>query len=164
MRIQRPMNARLRLLSAACASALLAGWAIAQFRSGPSPAEPGSHVAAAPSPRATNPRVTISTEGALSRTLLGAPDERLGSLVRADASHQRGTLDRLRLRLERLAAIEALGDGPALGALDVASDPATPWLPVLWVLELATSPTIRTRKVRLPLPDAPESAVTPELS
>lgn len=158
------MNARVRLVSAACASALLAGWASARFRSGLSPAEPGSHVAAAPSPRATDPRVTISTEGALSLTLLGAPDERLGSLVRADAPHQRETLDRLQLGLERLAALEDLGDGPVLGALDVASAPSTPWLHVLWVLELATSPTVRTRTVRLMLPDAPESAVTPELS
>jgi hypothetical protein len=153
--------ARLLFVSAAVTGVLFAAWAVTEFRAAKPPSEPGSPVTrAAP----VNARVTISTEGALS-LMHGARDDLLGSLDRADALQQRETLDRLRLRLDRLAAMGSLGaDGWALGTLDVAVAPATPWSHVLWVLEVATSPTVRTRAVRLLLPGTPESAVTPELS
>ncbi len=155
------MNRRLGWILATGAVVMLLEWAATRP---PQREQRGAAELTVPVPEPSAALVTLAHDGALSLTLAGATDEPIGSLERVEVRERAETLARLRLRLERPAAGTTDEAGRSRSTLDVAVDSAAPWARALWILEVASSPSVGIHGVRLRLPDAPEPSVAQELA
>ncbi len=154
------MNRRLTGVLALCVIGALAMVANVQYLSPPS-----RTATEAPENRADAPsaRVTLSADGSLLFAVAGEEGRAIGTLESAEATVQQATLDRLRDRLHRVAAGAVDAYGWSTPTIAVAAAPATPWVRVLWILEVASS-SVRIRRVRFELAGAPGNFVAHDLA